>query len=357
MATGYGVVKRISQVNKIHPIVLITKMDGGGMETFCLNLLRAWGEHGINATLYTSYLGGAREQEISPDIEHVSWNLRARKSFWKLAKWLNSRPEDPCLVLSQELAAVLLVLKKFRLIRNRIYFRESTDVEHHYGRWFKRLMQWFWPSLDGIIEQSRIGLNETGKICNGRLPKNLIIRNIQPPANENIGFSVQGECPRLACIGSFKSMKGQRFLVEQLLTEGSSDWSLVFWGDGERRGEVEKIVAERGLSGRISFCNWTAEVIKSYESCDIVIIPSDYEGLPNVMLEAILHGKRVSVRPTCTGACELMNEIGLGETWPWRKALEIPEKDWIAARNRLAKLCDPKTVSAEILKFMASDYE
>lgn len=345
---------RPKQMNKVKPVILITKMDGGGMETFCLNLLRAWGENGIDATLYTSYLGGAREQEISPDIEHVSWNLRARKSFWKLAQWLNSRPEDPCLALSQELAVILLVLKKFRLIRNRIYFRESTDVKHHYGRLFKRIMRWLWPSLDGIVEQSRTGLNETLGICNGRLPKSLVVRNIQSQVNGDMRFSVQGECRRLACIGSFKPMKGQHFLVEQLLSDDSSDWRLIFWGDGERRGEVEKFVAEHGLSERISFCDWTAEVTKAYERCDIVVIPSDYEGLPNVMLEAILHGKRVSVRPTCTGACELMDEIGLGVSWPWRKALEIPEKDWIVARDRLLELCDPKTVSSGILGFMSS---
>lgn len=341
-------------VNKIQPIILITKISGGGMETFCLGLLKAWCEAGVAATLYTSYTGGEREEEIPDGIEHVSWNLRARKSFWKLAKWLNSRPEDPCLVLSQELAVVLLVLKKCRLIKNRIYFRESTDVKHHYGRLFKRIMRSLWPSLDGIVEQSRIGLNETLEICNGRLPKSLIVRNIQSPVDGDMRFSVQGDCIRLVCIGSFKPMKGQRFLVEQLLSEDSSDWSLVFWGDGERRGEVEKFVEERGLSEKISFCDWTADVSKVYEKYDIVVIPSDYEGLPNVMLEAILHGKRVSVRPTCTGACELMNEINLGVSWPWRKALEIPEKDWIVARDRLIELCDPKTVSSGILEFMSS---
>lgn len=341
----------------MRPIVLITKMDGGGMETFCLNLLRAWGEHGINATLYTSYLGGAREQEISPDIEHVSWNLRARKSFWKLAKWLNSRPEDPCLVLSQELAAVLLVLKKFRLIRNRIYFRESTDVEHHYGRWFKRLMRWLWPSLDGIIEQSYVGADVTRKICRGRLPKCIVVRNIQGAMEHHSMFECQSETLRLACVGSFKPMKGQRNLVESLAESASDDWQLTFWGNGEKRPDVRCLVNSMTLTDKIFFNDWTSRINDIYSSCDIVIIPSDYEGLPNVMLEAILHGKRVSVRPTCTGACELISEIGLGETWPWRKALEIPEEDWIVARDRLAKLCDPKTVSAEILKFMAAVYK
>lgn len=344
-------------MNKVRPIVLITKMDGGGMETFCLNLLRAWGEHGIDATLYTSYFGGAREQEISPDIEHVSWNLRALKSFWKLAKWLNSRPEDPCLALSQELAVILLVLKKFRLIRNRIYFRESTDVECHYSKSFKWLMRWLWTSLDGIIEQSHAGVEATQKICRGRLPKSIVVRNVQNIPVVNDPFDFHEVAIRMACVGSFKPMKGQRFLVETFASEPIDGCQLSFWGNGETRREVEKFVEEHFFADRISFNDWAADIGKVYQSCDLVIIPSDYEGLPNVMLEAILHGKRVSVRPTCTGACELLNELGIGETWPWRKALEISESNWVVARDMLVKLCDPKTVSAEILKFMSAGVE
>ena len=140
------------------PIVFITKMDGGGMETFCLGLLSAMVKG--TATLYTTYSGGVAEKDVPVDVERVCWNLRAKKCFLPLARWLRGRPEDPCLALSQELAVVLLVLKKLHLIKNRIYFRESTDVVKHYGPKFKMLMRWLWPSLDGIIEQSRVGEKE-----------------------------------------------------------------------------------------------------------------------------------------------------------------------------------------------------
>lgn len=83
-----------------------------------------------------------------------------------------------------------------------------------------------------------------------------------------------------------------------------------------------------------------------------MVIPSDYEGLPNVMLEAILRGKRVSVRPTCVGACELLAELGIGETWSWRTAMEISADKWIKAQNRLQEMCDPMKVATQIAAFM-----
>lgn len=337
------------------PIVFITKMDGGGMETFCLELLREWVKIG-DVTLYTTYSGGVTEGAIPDGVERVCWNVRAKKSFFKLAKWLRTRPDDPCLALSQELAVVLLVLKKLRLIRNRIYFRESTDVVKHYGPRFKRLMRWLWPSLDGIIEQSRIGAEETRKICKGQLPKCFVVRNImersgQEPASP---FVVPAGTIRLVCVGSFKPMKGQKLLIEEFAKSenlGRTSF-LAFWGEGERRGECEEFARQLGLDDRIKFENWTSDKDRIYSSADCVVIPSDYEGLPNVMLEAILRGKRVSVRPTCVGACEMLTDLGLSETWPISAALSIPVEKWSAAREKLAAICAPEKVAKEIAEFM-----
>lgn len=335
----------------MRPIVFITKMNGGGMETFCLELLRAWVAQGIEATLYVSYHGGDRESDIPANVERVCWDIPAKHIFFKLAHWLRMRPYDPCLALSQELAIVLLALKKLHLIRNRIYFRESTDVEHHYGKLFKRHMRWLWPSLDGIIEQSKAEEAATRAICGGKLPPCKIIRNIMSFPTDIATYTISNSV-RLACLGEFKPMKGYGFLAKEQAKDAVRDWQLTFWGDGEKKPDVEAFVIANGLSERIHFKPWEHDKEKIYAETDIVVIPSDYEGLPNVMLEAILHGKRVSVRPTCVGACELLNEIGIEETWPWRRALAVPADKWTAARERLTEICSPKKVGIEILSFM-----
>jgi len=335
------------------PIVFITKMDGGGMETFCIGLLRAWAFQGISATLYSSYSGGVRDADVPASIERVCWNIRARNSFVRLSKWLKTRADDPCLVLSQELAIVLLVLKKLRLIKNRIYYRESTDVACHYSKRFKRLMRWLWPCFDGIIEQSWAGVNVTRQVCGGRLPPCCVVRNIMDQVDCRATFEVHdGAVIKLGCIGSFKPMKGQMQLVEELSREPMQNWTLEFWGDGEKCVEVKRKVNEMGLEDCVKFNGWVNERSCIYDKCDVVVVPSDYEGLPNVILEALLYGKRVSVRPTCTGACELLRELGIGETWPWQRSLEVPVEKWGVARERLAEICEAKKVAAELLSFM-----
>ena len=325
------------------------------METFCLELLREWVARGNGATLYASFPGGVRDEDVPSGVERVCWNVRARRSFCRIARWLRTRPDDPCLALSQELAVVLAVLKKLRLIRNRVYYRESTDVALHYGKAFKLIMRLLWPVLDGVIEQSRAGEEETRRICCGRLPKCLVVRNLMRAPELGAGFEIaDSSCVRLACLGSFKPRKGQGRLVEELSKDKADDWSLTFWGDGERRADVEAMAVDGGFAvGRVRFNDWERDRARIWAECDMAVIPSDYEGLPNVMLEALLNGKRVSVRPTCVGACELLREIGLSGTWPWRSALAMPVSAWMDARAKLVGICDPQRVAREIWNFIA----
>ena len=323
------------------------------METFCLGLLREWAKLPGGVTLYTTYSGGVTECAIPEGVERVCWNVRAKKSFWKLTGWLRTRPDDPCLALSQELGIVLMVLKRLHLIRNPIYFRESNDVVRHYGASYKRITGWLWPKLDGILEQSRIGCEETRTICRGKLPRCLVLRNIMRYDGPVADFGLSTPL-RLVNVASYKPEKRQELLVE-MLANGEhgigNDWVLTFWGGGERRAEVEALVAKRGLGGQIHFEDWTSDKDRIYRDADIMVLPSDHEGLPNVMMEALLRGKRVSIRPTVDGGCELLQDLGLGETWPISKAVEIPSEKWRAACEKLVSLCDPVRVAADILEF------
>ncbi|MBP5286206.1 MAG: glycosyltransferase [Kiritimatiellae bacterium] len=333
------------------PIVLITKMEGGGMETFCLGLLRAWKSSGIDCTLYCSHAGGATADDVPGGVERVCWNLRARKSFLPLMKWLRRRPEDPCLCLSQELAVVLLVLKRLGLVRNRIYFRESTDVEKHYTSRFKRIMRALWPRLDGIIEQSYAGLEATWKIC-GSLPPALVARAVADGKGCDRAFTADPS-PNIVCPGSFRPMKGQEWMLrneEKRIKDGK--WRIVFFGNGTRRAACERLSEELGMKSYVAFRDWTADKDAIYRDADCVAIPSDYEGIPNVMIEAILRGIRVAVRPSCAGACELLEEIGIGETWPVERALAIPSGRWEEAREKLVSLASPTDNARRVLEFL-----
>ena len=93
-------------------------------------------------------------------------------------------------------------------------------------------------------------------------------------------------------IGIFNKAKNQDFLVDvmsELLKEDKS-YKLILIGDGERRQEVEQKVKDTGLCDSIIFAGLTDDVPGYLSACDLFVLPSFYEGLPLVLVEAQANG-------------------------------------------------------------------
>jgi glycosyltransferase involved in cell wall biosynthesis len=97
---------------------------------------------------------------------------------------------------------------------------------------------------------------------------------------------------RLLNVGRLVSLKGHAVLLEALarLTAAGLDARLTVIGDGPRRAALEREAAARGLADRVE---WTGalgqdEVPARYAESDVFCLPSFAEGLPTVLMEAML---------------------------------------------------------------------
>jgi glycosyltransferase involved in cell wall biosynthesis len=79
-------------------------------------------------------------------------------------------------------------------------------------------------------------------------------------------------------------------------------------GDGPLRTELESIAHSKRLSPNVlRFCGELQELADLYRSSDILVLTSEYEGVPNVILEAMSHS--LAVVATRVGAVEeILNE-------------------------------------------------
>lgn len=71
-----------------------------------------------------------------------------------------------------------------------------------------------------------------------------------------------------------------------------------FAGDGPKRECIEQFINENELNKYITLVGETKEIDKYYDHCDLVILPTYYEGLPLSLLEAIQKGKPVIATDT-----------------------------------------------------------
>jgi glycosyltransferase involved in cell wall biosynthesis len=82
---------------------------------------------------------------------------------------------------------------------------------------------------------------------------------------------------------------------------------LVIVGEGPQRSALERLSGELGIGDRVHFVGWRADVPEILAAAEMLILPSRWEGMPNVVLEAMAAGKPV-VATTAEGVVELLGE-------------------------------------------------
>ena len=102
---------------------------------------------------------------------------------------------------------------------------------------------------------------------------------------------------RLVCVGRLSEEKGQIFLVKAVgaLAREGRKFELVLVGDGEHRKQVEQLISNSGLGEHVTITGWATaeEVRREMLKARALIVPSFAEGLPIVIIEAMLLGRPV----------------------------------------------------------------
>lgn len=98
---------------------------------------------------------------------------------------------------------------------------------------------------------------------------------------------------RLLAAGRLEEQKRVDRLLRVLTglhQQSATPFQAVIAGDGPLRPQLERQAAEAGLSGVVEFRGVVREMKTAYQQADIFLLTSDFEGTPNVVLEAMAAG-------------------------------------------------------------------
>lgn len=108
--------------------------------------------------------------------------------------------------------------------------------------------------------------------------------------------------------------KGLQFFIPQMKAiqeQCEKKIKLTVVGDGPYRKSLEELADRSGVRGMVDFAGQKGkdEIVMYYQDADVFILPSEKEGMPNVVLEAMACGLPVIMTP-CEGSTELVQGNG-----------------------------------------------
>lgn len=112
-------------------------------------------------------------------------------------------------------------------------------------------------------------------------------------------------------VGRFTRQKNPMFIVDIVDELSKMGIEFVFWwfGNGELEPEVHKYAGEKGVDKYIKFLGANPKVMDYYSAADIFILPSLYEGLPVVGIEAQVAALPVLLADTITTETQISDSV------------------------------------------------
>lgn len=157
----------------------------------------------------------------------------------------------------------------------------------------------------------------------------------------------------LVAVGRLTEQKGFDLLLHAFakIAANFPTWTLTIWGEGEKRPALESLCDDLGLGGRTRLPGVTEGHGAWVEDAGLFVLSSRYEGMPNVLLEAMAAGLPVVAFDCPLGPGEMIT--------PGENGILVPTEDVDALADSLADLMadrDERARLAENAKDVAKTY-
>lgn len=161
-------------------------------------------------------------------------------------------------------------------------------------------------------------------------------------------------------IGRFGPEKNHTFMIDifKEICSRKDNAVLLLIGEGEQQGSIREKVAKLGLDDKVLFLNTRMDVPEIMQAMDVFCMPSLYEGLPVVLIEAQAAGLPCVVSDVITREVDVTGNlrfIGLNESvQTWGDVIEhIPDIDRAKMAERVKKAgYDARDIALEIQQIL-----
>ena len=152
---------------------------------------------------------------------------------------------------------------------------------------------------------------------------------------------------RVLTVGTLKAQKKHKLLINAIAEVEGRKAELIIVGDGPMRAELEQYIEARELEDICQLVGKHENPSAFFQSADLFVLSSNYEGLPNVLVEAMSFGLPIVSTDCPSGPDEILQGGTFGTLVPVGDTRALTD----AVQQALAAPHDPA-----ILKLRAADF-
>ena len=310
---------------KLSVLFVLPNIQGGGAERVVLTVLRHLDRRRFILSL--AIIDG-REAELASDLPAgveivVLGRARVRYSAVALIRHIRKTRPDIVFSVLGHLNLLFALLKPVfprvtRLIARETIVLSSNLVDNPFSTAWRLAYRLLLPRCDAIICQSRdmrddlvrgLGLSDKNMVV---VQNPVDVERIRHLSNDSIESHAATKRPNRAAsiqlvgAGRLVRQKGFDMLVEAIALLGDARVHLTLVGDGPLRDELKRFALNLGVASRIHFVGFQKNPYPFFKSADAFVLSSRFEGMPNVVLEALACGTGVIATPAPGGVHELL---------------------------------------------------
>jgi glycosyltransferase involved in cell wall biosynthesis len=311
-------------------LIAIPSMHGGGAERVILTLLKYFDRDFFDLHLALVSKKGEYLSEIPKDIIiHDLRSKRVLRSFIPLYRLCRRLKPQVILSTLDHLNFLLLFLKPFLPSNVKLIVRGGNTVSNLLQE-FKSPLIWtflyrkLYPKADKIITQSQYMTKDL--VENFSIPKNKIlaiynpvdVRYIEKKSIQGINpYKAYGKGPHIISIGRLDHQKQHNILIQsfECLLREKPNAHLWILGTGLLKEKLESFCKELGIIDKVHFVGFQKNPYLWLKHSDLFVLCSQYEGLPNVLLEALACQCPIVVTEHPGGTKEIMEITDLTDRW------------------------------------------
>lgn len=301
-----------STLNMKKIALFIPNLEIGGAERVITTLAKNFTDKGFCVDLVVACKCGALLNELGEGINlidlkslgtgHPKW-LSALKTVVSLAIYLKNNSPD---VIMSTLTGANIITILARMLSNenvRLVVREAASLANMKSRFRLRLMRFLYHRADEVIVLTEfmkdelvntVGLSDSViSVIGNPIDCRRVLELSDEPSGDYHAVELR---PYAIVVGRLAEQKGCFDAIDafaQIIE--NQDLNLIFVGDGPQENSLKQYVKQLGITDRVFFLGELNNPFPLLKNAKVHILPSRWEGYPNILLESMCLGKAIVV--------------------------------------------------------------